>query len=496
MQRRTLVIVIILLTVATRFYHLTYQSLWFDELYSVTIAAPDNSVQGILTDIKTDFHPPLFYFLLHYVFRVFPYNDLTGRLLSAIIGCIGVWLIYLLAKQSGRERFALLTALFCSVFFFHVKYSQEVRMYIVLFCLATITSLLFLKYLRSKRNRHLWLYAVVSAIMLYTHYYGFFIMVAQAICLLHLFVVKKIPATLFRNFILAFAGAGILYLPWIPMIFHTGGREHFMNIPAAWYFFEYLYDYTGKEPVTTLFMLTGMVLYIRKAIGAFRRSGWVQSPFQLLMFYSVVSVFVLIYAVSLFKPVLNKQGTLAGLPFLIILVLTGLESLKDKWVNRALAVAVIAGIINLLFISGYYRKQYKENFRQITELIIENTKGEPNVLIVSQLSKFYNYYLQQMGSGLKAVNPNQVQPRDTDKLPENIIALNAPFTEEKEQRLESINRLGFQILNPRLLHKIDSIDHYNREWNSFLTKNYTIDTSYNHPTRDIAVAFKFKKLQQ
>lgn len=152
MQRRTLVIVIILLTVATRFYHLTYQSLWFDELYSVTIAAPDNSVQGILTDIKTDFHPPLFYFLLHYVFRVFPYNDLTGRLLSAIIGCIGVWLIYLLAKQSGRERFALLTALFCSVFFFHVKYSQEVRMYIVLFCLATITSLLFLKYLPAKET--------------------------------------------------------------------------------------------------------------------------------------------------------------------------------------------------------------------------------------------------------------------------------------------------------------------------------------------------------
>jgi len=278
------------------------------------------------------------------------------------------------------------------------------------------------------------------------------------------------------------------------MIFQTGNRQHFMDLPAIWYFFEYLYEYTGKEPVTTLFILTGLGFYIRAAVSKFRQKGWKQNPFQLLAVYSVISIFVITWIVSVFKPMLSKHGTLAGLPFLMVMVFTGFLTLKEKKVNLIVGAVVLANLINLIFISKYYTKNQKDNFRQITELVIEDNKQNEDLLIISQLSKFYNYYFEQKGSSLRALNPNEIQPQMLRADPSEILVINAPFTEEKEQKLEPVNRLGFQILNPRLLNRIDSIDVYCRNWNYYILGNYKIESVYNDPKRNIAVGFKYKKM--
>ncbi len=489
-------LLIIILTIAARFYHLNYQSLWFDELYSMTIAAPDQTHSDIFTDIKTDFHPPLYYLFLNYTFQFISFNDLSGRLLSAITGCLSIWLVYLFGKQLKVKSAGLLLALFFSVFFYHIKYSQEIRMYIFLFALVIISSLLFLKYLRENKIQYLLLYVLVSTVTIYTQYYGFFIILAHGLCLIHLLLIKQIDFCLFRNFIKAFCMIILFYLPWIPMIILTGNRQHFIDLPPIWYFFEYLYEYTGKEPVTTIFILTGLVLYIVKAVKHLRQCGLKQSPFQLLVLYSAISIFIITYIISVFKPVLSKHGTLAGLPFVLAMVFTGYSGLKDKWFNLILTVIVLTNIINLLFISRYYTKNFKDNFRQITEIVINDNKHDKNIVFVSQLSKFYNYYFDQKESSFRALNPNNIQPTMLSTNPKKIIIINAPFTEEKLPKLEPVNELGFQILNPRLINKTDSIKVYCDVWNTFISENYIVDTVYNDPKKNIPVAYRFKLINQ
>lgn len=491
LQKYWIPVLIIILTIAARLYHLGFQSLWFDELYSMTIAAPTQDPSDIFIDIKTDFHPPLYYLFLNFIFKFIPYSDVAGRLISAIAGCLSIGLIYMLGTKIRNKYTGLSLALFFSVFFYHIKYSQEIRMYIFLFAFAIMTSLLFLKYLKEQKLIHLLLYVFISAITIYTQYYGFFIMLAQGLCLLHLLLVRQIRIPVFRNFIFAYIGVFLLYLPWLPMLFQTGSRQHFIELPSILYFFEYLYEYTGKEPVTTIFIFTGLGLYIKTAVRKLKESGLNQSPFQLLVAYSVLSIFVITYIVSIFKPMLSKHSTLAGLPFLLVMVFTGYQSLKGKWMNPILFIVVLANILNLLFISRYYTKDSKENFRQITEIVINDNVAEINLLIVSQLSKFYNYYFEQKGSTFRAQNPNEIQPSMLSDTANIILVINAPFTEEKTNQLEPVNALGFQILNPRLLHKTDSINEYCKMWNSYLMENYMIDTIYTHPTRNIPIAFKF-----
>lgn len=482
---------IISLTIIARFYHLGFQSLWFDELYSMTIAGPEHTPADIFIDIKTDFHPPLYYLSLNYIFQLIPFNDFTGRLLSAITGCFSIWLIYLLGKKIRNKHTGFLMALFFSVFFYHIKYSQEIRMYIFLFALVIISSLLFLIYVSENKIIYLLLYVLVSTVTIYTQYYGFFIMLAQGLCLVHLLLIQHINFRLFNNFILAYLGIFILYLPWIPMILATSHRQHFIDLPAIWYFFEYLYEYTGKEPLTTIFILTGLGLYIKVTAKKLRQSGLKQSPFQLLVVYSVLSVFILTYIVSIFKPILSKHSTLAGLPFIMVMVFTGYSNLKDKWFNLILALIVVSNIINLCFISRYYTKNFKDNFRQITEMVIDSNKFDKDILVISQVSKFYNYYFEQKESLIRVENPNNLQPSMIAEKPEKIIVINAPFTEEKTLKLESVNELGFQILNPRLTDKTDSINIYCENWNTFLIDNYRIDTIYNDPKKNSPVAFRF-----
>ncbi len=121
----------------------------------MTIANPIHNASDIFTDIKTDFHPPLYYLFLNYIFKIIPYNDVMGRLLSAIAGCLSIWLVYLLGREIRGKYSGYLLALFFSLFFYHIKYSQEIRMYIFLFALVIMSSLLFLKYLKEEKTVHL-----------------------------------------------------------------------------------------------------------------------------------------------------------------------------------------------------------------------------------------------------------------------------------------------------------------------------------------------------
>lgn len=487
--------VIVILTVAARIYHPTLQSLWFDELYSMTVASPEQLPSDILTDLRTDFHPPLYYLMLNLLFKFVSYTDFAGRMISAAAGCYTIWLVFLLGKRMSGEKSGLVLALFFSVFFYHIKYSQEIRMYIFLFGLAIGSTLLFMKYLFTHRPYHMFLYTVVTTLTLYTQYYGFFILLAQSVCILHLHLAGGATRKLFNSFIPAWIAMLLLYAPWIPRLLQTAGTTHFMQQPAPWYFFEYLYEYTGKEPVTTLFILIGLALYIKAYASNKHTPGLVRRSFRLLILYSGLSVFVVTWLVSISIPVLSKHSTIAGLPFLMVMVFTGYYSIqKGKHLRWILPVIVVANIVNLLFVNQYYTKPVKENFRGIiAEVKRDNPYGQ-NMVVVSQLDRFYNYYFDQLYSPLEARNPNLLQPSEIPYRPGYIVVINAPFTKVTTPRLEPVDALGYRILNPRLLPQADSAQYFLGVWNQFLHDHYTIDAIYHDPMTQKEVAYRFKEI--
>src|SRR5512136_2892438 len=96
---RTLPVAIAAITLvafALRVYHLSGQSLWYDEGFSVYLA--QKSLAEITTRTAADIQPPVYYYLLHAWMLFVGRSEFAVRLLSVIFGTLSIPLVYRLAR--------------------------------------------------------------------------------------------------------------------------------------------------------------------------------------------------------------------------------------------------------------------------------------------------------------------------------------------------------------------------------------------------------------
>jgi uncharacterized membrane protein len=116
-------------------------------------------------------------------------------------------LIYLVARRYGGESAALLSLALLSLSPFHLAYSQEMRPYAMAMAIG-LGALLALE-------RRSWApLGLLWTALLYTHYWGAFVVLAQAV-----YGWSAAPAQEDRKKVLLAAGAaGLLFTPWLPIL--------------------------------------------------------------------------------------------------------------------------------------------------------------------------------------------------------------------------------------------------------------------------------------
>ena len=226
MRERTEIVITILLLLAVllalglRLYQLDAQSLWYDEGFSAYLAHMD--VAEITERTAADIQPPLYYYLLHAWIGLVGDDEIPLRGLSVLFGVLTVPLMYAVAWQLFRSRWAgLLAALLVAASPLHVWYSQEVRMYSLLTFLCLLSSYFLLLAIGAKKtwqNLALWpAYTLTSIAALYTHYFAFFVLAFQA---LYLFLVWSAagfrPARLVAGGLISGVVTMLAYLPSPP----------------------------------------------------------------------------------------------------------------------------------------------------------------------------------------------------------------------------------------------------------------------------------------
>jgi uncharacterized membrane protein len=166
---------VILLALALRLYRLDSQSVWYDEVFALSVSRlPLTQMNAAL--VQDVVHPPLHYYFLHGWLEAFGFGPLQGRLLSALFGTLAVLMMYALARYLFDRHAALLSALLLACSQLAVMNSQEARPYaqFLLFFLCCVY--LFLRAVREKRLP-LWIaFLCLTSLVIYTHYYGFFVL--------------------------------------------------------------------------------------------------------------------------------------------------------------------------------------------------------------------------------------------------------------------------------------------------------------------------------
>ena len=189
----TVALVILAAAFLTRWLLADVNSYWLDELYSVSIYGVwnDSAMAAVDHLANTSVHPPLYQFILYNWMDWLGESEVITRTLSNVYVTLAGLFLYLLTRDAFSRVIAIWTTVLFSLMYTTMFFGLETRSYAQTIFLATLSSYLLLRVMRSGSERG-WRHALVSptggalvvtnTALLLTHYYNVFFLIAQGIC--------------------------------------------------------------------------------------------------------------------------------------------------------------------------------------------------------------------------------------------------------------------------------------------------------------------------
>lgn len=377
---------IVILAFGLRIYQLDKHDFWFDEV--VTHIQISDGFSESRKDILNNFfdtHPPFYYFLLRYWSVFFGGNEFVLRFFSLIFGVLSVIFTYKLAKLSFKESTALWAAALLAVSPFNIWYSQEARMFTLSTCLSILNVYFFLKILFGEKNSASWTgYFISLVFLLFTTYFGFFLLLPQAI-----FILYNRKALL--KWAIAMLLAGVIFLIFaLPIFMHQLETVRYKFWLSSLYnagvicnsISNFVFGYNSSQLIHSI----APVLIV--GIGLFSLFNMPVKTRVILGSFLAVPIFAVFIFSKIFFPIYIDRHLIIFSPFLYIILSNGIYSLKYRFFRLAVIFLFAACIISSLF-NYYYDKLpfrhsndlifLKKPVRPIVDLFLQN-KAEGDII--------------------------------------------------------------------------------------------------------------------
>lgn len=370
------------------------QSFWLDEGASFQIAS--NSVHQIVTS-TSDFHPPLFYLLLHGWLSVVNHApEWVIRIPFVLLSTLSIYLLFVLNRTifgSKNKLLLYVPSVLLAINPFHIYYSQELRMYSLNTTLTLLTWVYLIKLDKKETFTNKTLFILFTTLNLYTFYGAFFNLFAQiSYWIFSKKSLKNISYILFIIF--------LFFAPWLPYLIKQMQGSGVLSNLAGWK------EISGMLTLKDLFLIPTKFLLSRISI----------VPKSL--YYIISGVVIAVSSLFIFRSRSNKQSTIFLFYFFTPLLIASVISLKTPvlgywrylFVTPALCTLLTLGIANskpkirsvgiifflLLFISAnlYFwanPKFHREDWQSLSQQI----KKEDSLVIFNFTGPFapLSYYL-------------------------------------------------------------------------------------------------------
>jgi uncharacterized membrane protein len=399
---------------ALRMVFLTAKALWFDETVSVFIAS--HPVERILPLLAAnDPHPPLHYLVLHVWVALFGDGERAVRSLGVLIGTAVVPAVWLFGRRLVGGVAALVAAGLVMVAPSQIAASQEARMYGLLTLTALLSWWALWRAVGEHRARPWAAYAVAVAAMLYTHYFGFFVVGAQVVWLLW----RRTAPGAWRRWVYAGAGALLLFLPWLTSFIQQlasgrGWPAHRVPLApalpidtlAAMVVGRPIFDPGGPQtPAVQAILVSGSaivaVVGFAAAVAlttAALRSRAYSSDVKRLLICAAAAPLLLALGMSLGLNVFAPRYMLFIGPPLALLVGAGAAALweggrRDRWLAALLVVLVVWP--NATGTLRFYRQPRLDVFdwRQVSRHLAAQAQAADAIVFLPGFSRIpVNYY--------------------------------------------------------------------------------------------------------
>lgn len=369
------------------------RSLWFDEVFSVNVSNPANSLNTVFQLTVEDVHPPLYQILLWLVHQVFGYGERVGRIFSLVLSVAVIPSMYCLGAALFNRRVGVIAALLSTVSFILVVEAQETRSYSLLVLLMVWSLLMFFNLLETQNFRTVLLYSVVGSMLVNTHYFGFIPMAAQFFLLIYF----SIRAGFERRLFSASAIAGLLIcsslIPLFQYLLKNFGRTGtWIKKPAESFFIDMFVVQFGSLPVVLLCLF----LLVLALVKLFRVQDK-KDVLKVLLFCWFFGVTVAYLRSLFFTPILTLKNAMVFLPITIVLVSYGFGLVRDGFVRWTMLIFV-CGVSASFVLSDPDRSQFRieSDLRSPVKKVMEEGRGLP-----VYANSVYSDYLQILGSSVR-----------------------------------------------------------------------------------------------
>ncbi|KKT40367.1 hypothetical protein A3K29_03145 [Candidatus Collierbacteria bacterium RIFOXYB2_FULL_46_14] len=327
---------------------LANQSFWLDEGASLMFGKLPLS--QLMESIKTDFHPPIFYTLLHFWLPFAGRSEWLIRLLFILLATATIPVLYYLCREifGEKSKIPFLSALFLSINPLHIYYSQELRMY-SLATLLVVSSWYFLI-----RKKYL-LVSVFNFLSFFTFYGVVFNLISQIV-----FLVFTKPRNILRNALIIIVPTAIIFLYWWPVFGAQLTNGHYLTsaLPGwkilsgpltfkslALIPLKFVLGRISFEPQKLYFLAGGIITSIFLIISV----RALTTKKALLFWVSLLTPLAIGALVSLKTPVLGYWRFLFILPFFMALLAVGVESLP-----KIIFIGTVAWICGVFLFANLY----------------------------------------------------------------------------------------------------------------------------------------------
>ncbi len=389
---------ILVLALALRLFHLGTESLWLDEGVSVRIARLP--LADLIRAASSDVHPPLYYLLLHFWIRVFGDSEFLVRLPSVVFGWLSVLLVHRVGRKLFDGRVALAAALLVALSPFAIHYSQEARAYALLGLLALASFDAYVDGLGGWARGSWVRYLAASALLVYTHSFGWFVIIAQNLHLtLDLLGSRGHAGARMRAWVPLQLALVALFAPWAGALGHQVSsveRAFWVPVPTLISLVKTAWEYAGSGVLLVMLAaLAGLALLASwapaRGVGGLdptmRRS-------RALLVVAWLAVPVLFpFAISrLGVPIYVTRTTIASSFALYLLAADGILRLR----LRSLALLAVTGLL-VPALLDYYRPVHKDPWRHVVAAIERDARPGDLVLVHAGYNKpnVYDYYARR-----------------------------------------------------------------------------------------------------
>lgn len=400
-----LIVFILLLGLFLRFNCLDFQSVWLDELHTLNEANPNVPLSQLYGAIMLgEQMPPLYFYILYFIFKIFGYTELIARLFSAVLGVVSIYALYILAKEIFNKKIALISALLLAINSFHLYYSQEARPYILLFLFSILSFYGLSVYLKNPNIKNAIKYGAFSGLMLLSHFFGLFVVFAQLFILLFFFLISEKDTKFFfiKNTAIAGGIMILLFLPALKIFIKVSEIKEFWITPPTEDSYTLVFkEFFGNSEMILSLIGVFILMYFWR-LSKESNSKLIYSEiiknktlFGFIILLPWVSLVLLVPMIRSYMsvPMIISRYFIVILPALLLIIAVGITQFRNQTIRIGfISLLFIFSMSDIFFVKKYYKTHTKSQFREASNFILKNNKENDSVY--SSLAWYFGYFIK------------------------------------------------------------------------------------------------------